>query len=89
MKSTKLECAFCQGKGTQPGTDRISCVVCGGSGRVKVRPPYNICKECEGKGKKLGANLYCLACHGKGVIEKGAGKKITRKARRKKKKVKK
>lgn len=68
QKST-LRCAFCQGKGTQPGANRLSCIVCGGSGRINLKQPYTICKECGGRGKKKGANLYCLPCHGKGVVE--------------------
>lgn len=68
-KTKKIPCAFCQGKGGQPGAERLSCIVCGGSGRVTVRQPYNICKECVGTGKKEGTNLYCLACHGKGFVE--------------------
>ena len=68
-KSSKLLCAFCQGKGVQPGAERLSCIVCGGSGRVTARQPYNVCKECGGRGKKAGATLYCFPCHGKGFVE--------------------
>ena len=68
-KSSKLPCAFCQGKGTQLGAGGLSCIVCRGSGRFTVKQPYSICKECGGKGKKKGANLYCFLCHGKGVVE--------------------
>ncbi|MEK6869895.1 MAG: hypothetical protein AABX74_06685, partial [Nanoarchaeota archaeon] len=68
-KSSKLKCAFCQGKGVQPGAERLSCIVCGGSGRITAKQPYSICKECEGGGRKQGANLYCLSCHGKGFVE--------------------
>lgn len=68
-KSGKIPCAFCQGKGAQPGDERLSCIVCGGSGQVAARQPYSICKECEGIGRRQGAALYCLACHGKGFVE--------------------
>ncbi len=68
-KTKKIPCAFCQGKGVQPGAERLSCIVCGGRGRVTARQPYNICKECGGLGKKAGTNLYCLSCHGRGFIE--------------------
>ncbi|MDP3043373.1 MAG: hypothetical protein Q8N21_03145 [bacterium] len=68
-KTKKFPCAFCQGKGVQPGAERLSCIVCKGSGRVTVNQPYNICKECGGRGKKAGANLYCLLCQGKGFVE--------------------
>ncbi len=69
QKSSKLRCAFCQGKGVQPGAERLSCIVCGGGGRVVARQPYTICKECGGRGRKEGTTLYCLPCHGKGFIE--------------------
>jgi len=68
-RSSKLPCAFCQGRGIQPRTERLSCIVCKGSGHFTVKQPYNICKECGGKGKKKGATLYCLPCHGKGFVE--------------------
>lgn len=68
-KTKKITCAFCQGKGIQPGAERLSCIVCKGSGRITVGQPYSICKECGGQGKKAGANLYCLSCHGRGFIE--------------------
>ena len=65
----KLPCAFCQGIGKQPGAGSLSCVVCRGSGQVRAEQPYKLCKECGGRGKKRGANLYCFLCHGKGVVE--------------------
>ncbi len=68
-KTKKFPCAFCRGKGVQPGAERLSCIVCGGSGRVAARQPYTICKECGGRGKKASANLYCLSCQGKGFVE--------------------
>lgn len=68
-KSSKLRCTFCQGRGIQPGAERLSCIVCRGSGRVTARQPYSLCEECEGTGKKKGTNLYCLLCQGKGFVE--------------------
>ncbi|MFA5813209.1 MAG: hypothetical protein WC862_01715 [Patescibacteria group bacterium] len=69
IKSSKLQCAFCQGRGIQPGAGSLSCIVCRGSGRVRARQPYSLCKECGGRGKKESATLYCLPCHGKGFVE--------------------
>lgn len=69
-KSDKLNCSFCQGKGIQPNTERVSCIVCHGTGRIKLTKPYFRCKECGGMGKKRGTNLYCLSCQGKGFVEK-------------------
>jgi len=69
FKSSRLKCVFCRGKGVQPGDGRLSCIACKGSGHFTVRQPYNICKECGGEGKKTGATLYCLPCHGKGFVE--------------------
>lgn len=68
-KSSTLKCVFCQGKGVQPGAERLSCIVCRGSGRITVKQPCSICKECGGRGKKAGTNLYCLSCQGRGFIE--------------------
>ena len=76
-KSTKLNCAFCQGKGIQPGAERLSCIVCKGNGHFIVKQPYNICKECGGRGRKKGANLYCFLCHGKGFIEENRHSPMT------------
>ncbi len=68
-KSSMLKCVFCQGKGVQPGAERLSCIVCKGSGRITVKQPCSICKECGGRGKKAGTNLYCLSCQGRGFVE--------------------
>ncbi|GEM_PF-2678770 len=70
-KKSKLRCAFCQGRGTQPGAERLSCIVCKGSGRVTARQPHSLCEECGGVGRKKGTNLHCLLCQGKGVVEEG------------------
>ena len=67
-RRSKLQCAFCQGRGIQPGAGRLSCIVCKGSGSVTLKQPI-ICKECGGRGRKKGANLYCFLCHGKGFVE--------------------
>ncbi len=76
-KTKKIPCAFCQGKGVQPGAERLFCIVCKGSGRIIVKQPYSICKECGGTGKKKGVNLYCLLCQGKGFVEESRHLSIT------------
>jgi len=86
-QSGKLKCVFCQGKGVQPGAERLSCIVCKGSGRITINQPYTICKECEGRGKKAGTNLYCLSCQGRGFTEEkkylsAVGSSEQRKSRR-------
>lgn len=85
-KTIKINCIFCQGRGIQPGADRVSCVVCRGKGRIRVSQPYHPCKECGGQGKKPGATLYCFLCRGKGVIETApaAKKKIKKKTGKRK-----
>jgi len=77
-KNKKFKCAFCRGKGIQPGSERLSCIVCRGTGKIQVNQPYDLCEECKGSGKKQGTNLYCLLCKGKGVIERDR-RKIQRK----------
>ena len=86
----KLKCAFCLGKGIQPGAERLFCIVCGGSGQTIINQPYSICKECWGRGRKKGANLYCLLCHGRGFVEESrysliVESSITRTRRKKRK----
>lgn len=84
-KKSKVLCAFCHGKGTQRGDMRLLCMVCKGGGRIVIQQPYTVCKECAGKGKKMGTNLYCMRCRGKGVVEERntmtASKKIAKVAK--------
>jgi len=68
-KNNNLKCAFCRGKGIHPNSERLPCVVCRGRGKIEISQPYIKCEECGGSGRKLGTNLYCLSCRGKGFVE--------------------
>ncbi len=67
-------CDTCRGSGAAPGTQRIRCSVCGGSGQVRQvsRSVFgqfvNIatCRNCEGEGSVV--SKPCPACSGDGVI---------------------
>ena len=77
-KNNNLKCAFCRGKGIHPNSERLSCVVCQGRGKVEISQPYAKCEECRGSGRKLGTNLYCLSCRGKSFVNEKAFLKSTK-----------
>jgi DnaJ-class molecular chaperone len=60
-------CAWCSGSGKRTisiGHD-ISCLVCGGKGKVQVLQPSGPCRQCEGRGRRS-VNAACLNCAGTG-----------------------
>jgi DnaJ-class molecular chaperone len=60
-------CARCVGTGISaisPGYV-ISCLVCGGKGKVSVANPAGPCRQCGGSGRRSGTNS-CLTCAGTG-----------------------
>ncbi|MGH7141306.1 MAG: molecular chaperone DnaJ [Minisyncoccia bacterium] len=74
---TKMgQCDVCRGSGGKPGAERITCTVCGGSGKIHetassilgsittVQP----CRTCHGAGKV--AKEKCAHCRGEGVLRK-------------------
>ena len=69
-----LICNYCNGTGTSLGNDMVAerCPVCKGSGRVKVKMPYEICQNCNGKGYRrdiIGSGI-CSVCGGTGWVSK-------------------
>ncbi len=57
----KVTCAFCNGKGTYPFSllsAKISCIVCGGEGRVEVSTPIIKCAYCKGAPKYKSYSCY-------------------------------
>lgn len=63
-----IRCAFCKGRGeAKPRTDHI-CTVCRGTGLVRVAGPVAVCPECRGRGMRVGSELPCLGCGGKGFV---------------------
>ena len=68
---TTVECAFCEGAGTDPFgiLSRLSkCPVCNGRTKVEVAKPAYPCAYCRGTGKQRHTRLTCSACKGTGHI---------------------
>lgn len=75
LKKT-VKCAKCRGHGIEPGSEIISCKICGGKGRI-TRIQRTIlgnmqiqssCEACGGQGRI--AKEKCSACRGVGVEQK-------------------
>ena len=67
-----IECAFCEGAGTDPFgimSSLSKCQVCGGKGKVHVEKPVIKCAFCAGTGKVPDKRITCTACMGKGVVK--------------------
>jgi len=62
---TSETCAWCAGTWAISAGYVISCLVCGGKGRVSVIQPAEPCHQCLGSGKRNVANP-CLTCAGTG-----------------------
>ena len=60
-------CAWCKGTGTWAISLGyvISCLVCGGKGKVSVAQPAGQCRQCEGSGRR-NMTTPCLTCAGTG-----------------------
>lgn len=62
-------CAWCTGTGKWAVSKGyiISCLVCGGKGRVSVIQPAGQCQQCSGSGRRNVASP-CLNCAGTGWV---------------------
>lgn len=74
--SKYVECKTCSGTGTQPGTSKVTCSKCGGTGEIRTsqRTPFGTfqssspCPDCGGTGK---INEHpCSDCGGTGKVRK-------------------
>lgn len=69
-------CSKCHGTGAAPGTDRIKCTQCGGSGKIRFNQttPFGqfqtvkTCPRCGGTGSTI--KEPCPDCHGSGRMRK-------------------
>ncbi len=60
-------CAWCAGTGRWAVSAGyvVSCLVCGGKGKVQVSQPASPCRQCEGSGRRDTVSP-CLTCAGTG-----------------------
>jgi len=67
-----IKCAFCKGTGKDPFdllSERSTCQVCGGAGKVEVKEPAIKCVFCKSTGVHPGgARVTCTVCNGKGMV---------------------
>ena len=64
-------CAFCQGKGTDPFellSKLSNCQVCLGKGEVTIPGPAIECSFCGGTGIHRDQRLTCVVCGGRGMV---------------------
>ena len=62
-----VDCAFCRGTGEDRNSHQ-RCRICGGSGRVNVRPPVVTCAFCRGNGQTPWGDMTCPVCRGAGAV---------------------
>lgn len=64
----ETECGTCDGSGAKPGTERVSCQMCGGAGQVRRNQGFFsvavTCPACKGEGSTV--KDPCTSCHGSG-----------------------
>jgi DnaJ-class molecular chaperone len=60
-------CAWCKGTGQSAVSVGyvVSCLVCGGKGKVSIAQPAGPCRQCEGSGRRNVVST-CLVCAGTG-----------------------
>ena len=65
---TLEDCDHCDGDGAEPGSDKIRCGTCQGSGQVRMQQGFlaiqQTCPECRGRGTVI--NNPCMRCRGEG-----------------------
>jgi len=74
--SRNESCNTCHGEGTKPGTSKIKCSMCGGSGQIKQTQTtilgqmqtVRTCTNCHGTGEII--QEPCIECKGKGTVRK-------------------
>jgi molecular chaperone DnaJ len=69
---TMEACGTCGGSGAKPGTQPVTCSMCGGHGQVRMQQGFfsiqQTCPTCHGSGKTIAEP--CGECHGAGRIKK-------------------
>ena len=64
-------CNTCNGSGAKPGTKKVSCQACHGTGQIKFNllgflSASRPCERCQGKGKVV--ESPCTSCNGRGHV---------------------
>ena len=76
-------CETCGGKGAEPGTSRVRCTTCNGTGEVRqVRQTLlgsmvqvSTCQVCNGQGETVATP--CHACNGRGLVRRNRKKVVS------------
>ncbi|MFH1830825.1 MAG: molecular chaperone DnaJ [Pseudomonadota bacterium] len=67
-----VTCETCEGAGSAPGTSKIACNVCGGSGNIMQRQGFFVlqstCPRCKGEGAVI--EKTCDDCRGHGRVRR-------------------
>ena len=74
-EKVKIVCAFCNGRGIDPFdllSEKSTCHVCGGKGKVDVSTLFMKCAYCKRTGNYK--SYSCNVCRGKGVVPKLTGR---------------
>lgn len=65
---TLEDCEHCGGDGAEPGSDKLRCGTCQGSGQVRLQQGFltiqQTCPQCRGRGAVI--NNPCMRCRGEG-----------------------
>ncbi len=65
-----VTCSRCDGSGAEPGSSKVTCRTCGGTGQVTSNRGFisfrQICPTCQGTGVTI--ENPCTACHGEGRV---------------------
>jgi molecular chaperone DnaJ len=67
-----MACETCDGSGAKPGTSPVTCMQCGGMGRVRATQGFfsveRACPRCGGTGQRI--TDPCTTCHGHGQVRR-------------------
>ena len=67
---SSMTCEVCNGSGSKPGSDPVTCSTCGGAGRVRAASGFfsieRTCPTCNGRGQTI--EDPCTNCHGQGRV---------------------
>lgn len=73
------ECSTCKGSGCKPGTSKVTCDLCHGSGQIREGSMFmqriKTCTQCGGTGEK--SSDPCTDCKGRGTVRKQKRIKVT------------